>query len=199
VAVILANTRGGGGGMDLSKVKLKKTETKDSSTQRAMIQLCQTSEDYQNLMEETYLEKYYRFIESFSFKSVFVPLSRPQALAIVLAHRKWKEMGKAFSWKGDQTLEEIAESIDTAKKHAGWPNIFVRLSSRSPKDAALSSDKFNSIFAHELEFVKKDEEGEMYEGKAINQKLHALYRASTYALRSESVISEEKEFRFFLN
>lgn len=41
--------------MDLSKVKLRKTETKESKAPNVV--LCATSEDYTRLMAETYIEQ----------------------------------------------------------------------------------------------------------------------------------------------
>lgn len=41
--------------MDLSKVKLRKTETKE--TKAPSVVLCATSEDYSRLMAETYIEQ----------------------------------------------------------------------------------------------------------------------------------------------
>lgn len=42
--------------MDFSKVKLKKVETKEKGTKIGLTQLCESSEDYQRMMQDAYLE-----------------------------------------------------------------------------------------------------------------------------------------------
>lgn len=77
---------------------------------------------------------------------------------------------------------------------ANWPSVFVRLSIRSPKDAALSSASFDGHFAASLEAYKPlpDASQAAASGTQLtsdadqNLRLHALYAASMRALRSDS-------------
>lgn len=121
---------------DPSKVRLKKTSLPEPKVHD--VQLCDTSEQYQQMMEETYLEKYFNAIQSFSFPAIFRPLSRNQAKAINSFHQ---QKGTYTSWKDNENLRELEKDIEETMTKAGWKSIFVRLSSRSPKDAALLSPK----------------------------------------------------------
>lgn len=62
----------------------------------------------------------------------------------------------------------------------------IRLSSRSPKDAALATEQMQSLLDKEFNHVSSEEQNIDYPNKIVNQKLHALYRASTYSLRVEN-------------
>ncbi len=71
-----------------------------------------------------------------------------------------------------------------------WDQVFVRLSSRSPKDAALLNPNFRQLFKEAILFLEKEEEesnsNQNKEDDPLrisNRRLHALYRASTYALK----------------
>jgi len=142
-------------------------------------QLCEDETKYQQLMEETYMEKYYDLIVEFTFPSVFRSLSREGAAAIVKAHAH----GAADS--SDAELNKIASDIDAAKDASGWKSIFIRLSSRSPKDAPLASPAFRDVLKIESANVERFEKDlPAYEGQETNRKMHALYRASTYAMKA---------------
>jgi len=165
----------------LSKVNLKKTQTKDSSSSKPTVVLCANSEQYNELMEETYLEKYFETIKDFTFKSVFVPLAPPQAQAIILAHKQAKE-GRD-DWRASKELHDLAISVDHAKAKLGCEHVFVRLSSRSPKDAALGSPLFKEIAEKKIAELKKLPTPEPFApNTSANIALHALYHSSTASL-----------------
>ncbi len=85
---------------------------------------------------------------------------------------------------------------------ASWPSVFVRLSIRSPKDAALSSASFDGHFAASLEAYKPLPDASQAAASAEsspasgdtqlttdadqNLRLHALYAASMRTLRCDS-------------
>ncbi len=52
-------------------------------------------------------------------------------------------------------LSHLEKSIDDLKKANGWKHVFLRMSIRSPKDAALSSKKFNDILTREFKSLQK--------------------------------------------
>ncbi|KAH3758857.1 cell division cycle protein 123-like [Pelomyxa schiedti] len=166
--------------MDFSSVKLKKTATKEPPRP---VQLICDGTNYQTLMEETYMEKYYDQIASFTFRSTFVPLPREAAAALVEEHKRW-QADRSVTWENNSVLMQLAESIDRAKAELGVPFIFIRLSSRSPKDAPMESPDFINHFNHEMEWVEHDEAGlPPYPHMKENRQLCAIYRATTYAMK----------------
>jgi hypothetical protein len=168
----------------LAGARLKKVERPKDPEQAPRVTLCDNEEAYRRMMEETYFEEYWEKIKDYSFTSAFVPLSVEAAQALRDAHQQWLASNKQDkgAWKQNfPILMKVAEDITRAQRELNRDNIFVRLSSRSPKDAALSREGFKDILAHELEQVKV-KEGEAATSHT-NQLLHALYRASTVALK----------------
>eukprot|EP00026_Physarum_polycephalum_P011538 Phypoly_transcript_11772.p1 GENE.Phypoly_transcript_11772~~Phypoly_transcript_11772.p1 ORF type:complete len:347 (+),score=55.63 Phypoly_transcript_11772:89-1129(+) len=180
--------------MDLSKVKLRKTETKESKAPNVV--LCATSEDYSRLMHETYIEQYIEIIKPWTFKSQFIQLSREALELLISFHQKFsKDPGTRSDFRNNEPLINLAKQIDEAKKEMGVDGIFVRLSSRSPKDAALLLPDFASLYQKEIEDVRKENnavcasDASLAPNSETNTKLHALYRASTVALRASDGLS----------
>lgn len=155
--------------------------------------LCSNSADYHRLMSETYMEKYWTSIQHLSFGSVFLPMKKETAKAIIASNTAYvKNPTKATSLgcvRSSPALRALSEAIDGVRSSKKWPGIFIRLSSRSPKDAALSEFRFRREFDAQLKYVvqthKADGVSET-ESPPYNQRLQALYRASTYCLRSPS-------------
>ena len=74
-------------------------------------------------------------------------------------------------------LSALAAAVDKVRKEQGWANIFIRLSSRSPKDAALSEYRFKPVYKAQLEAVQAREKknGVSEEESPIyNQRMQAL-------------------------
>jgi hypothetical protein len=98
------------------------------------------------------MEKFYSSIEQFSFGSTFRPLTIEMAHALIKAHGAWKadpSSSTSFLHAPDtHPLRQLSKIIKEAQTEKAWPHIFVRLSSRSPKDAALTSPKFNELLTH---------------------------------------------------
>ena len=67
---------------------------------------------------------------------------------------------------------------------SGWKGLFIRLSTRSPKDAALSRLSIVEQLRKEYDALKLLEEGTT--ASATSTLLHALYRVSTYILKSNN-------------
>ena len=167
----------------LQGVKLKKVKKKQQ-TSVTLPTLCNNSEEYNDLMEETFMEEYFDVINTFSFGTRFLELSTDTAAALVIAHEEFLE-NKCSSFEDNPCLTALARSIDSEQQTAQWPSIFVRLSSRSPKDAALSSPKFTDLYNSELEVLEVEEKDiQVSESNDVNRRLHALYRASSWALRT---------------
>jgi hypothetical protein len=84
--------------------------------------------------------------------------------------------------------KKLSKAIDEMKLKLNTKYIFIRLSSRSPKDAALTKQKFKELFLSELKNVENAEKDLDPNHQLIstdeNRRLHALYIASTVALRA---------------
>lgn len=74
---------------ELFNVKLKKisNSSANETSNLNLPQLC-NEENYQELMEETYLEKYYEIIKDLTFPSVFETLTKETANSIIRSHKE---------------------------------------------------------------------------------------------------------------
>jgi hypothetical protein len=143
-------------------------------------------------MSATHLEAYYEQTRQLTFASQFVPLTRDTAQALCAAHSQHTSdravpvralWAASSSGGGSTALCQLATAVDAAMATLGCAHAFVRLSSRSPKDAPLDDAAgFRAAFLRELAWVEADEAGLTYAGKAENVRLHAVYRAMTYAM-----------------
>eukprot|EP00300_Choanocystis_sp_HF-7_P003774 c12877_g1_i1.p1 GENE.c12877_g1_i1~~c12877_g1_i1.p1 ORF type:complete len:384 (+),score=74.82 c12877_g1_i1:163-1152(+) len=135
-------------------------------------------------MEDTYMEKYLPLIQEYTFASELVGVSFEAAAAFTRARETW--LGGGISSltlvEASPLLLDLAQQIDQVKSRTGWPHIFVRLSSRSPKDAALNSPRFQGIYAEELRSLRIEQANQIDQTSDLNTNLHALYRASTWCL-----------------
>jgi hypothetical protein len=100
------------------------------------------------------------------------------------AHEIWKKGGEKFIWKDNAALSDLALQIDEKKKQMNCKDIFVSLSSRSPKDAPLSMPQFLQTLTEEKRKVEQIEKEVGENTSAINQRLHALYRCATYSMKA---------------
>mmetsp|Transcript_29291 Transcript_29291/g.91018 ORF Transcript_29291/g.91018 Transcript_29291/m.91018 type:complete len:369 (-) Transcript_29291:261-1367(-) len=89
------------------------------------------------------LERWLPLIDDFSFPSVCVPL--PRACCAALA---WAAQDAPA--EGTPDTSKLARRIDAALAEHGWSKVFVKLSTRSPKDAP-------QILAHAAEAFRKRE------------------------------------------
>jgi len=170
----------------LAAAKLKKSAPPKADAAPKMKAICADEQDYKRLMEETYFEEYWEKMKPYTWGSAFVPLPPATAKDLTEAHLKFlaDKEGYRDKWKEEySSLVALSHGIDEVHRcQIPSPEMFVRLSSRSPKDAALSGKRFKQLFEEELKQVQLDE-AQAASTTAINQKLHALYRASTFALK----------------
>jgi hypothetical protein len=159
--------------LEAAKSRLKKTDvttvvesnSSSSNNNSVLPTLCETSEDYTKLMKETFLEQYFDAIRSHTFASAFVPLTRDAARLMLAKDRA-------------ALLAELAPQIDAARRDLGVDKVFVRLSSRSPKDAPLSLAAFPAL----LERTR----ARMREPLSANARAFALQIAATLAMGASS-------------
>ena len=131
--------------------------------------------DYFRLMKETYFERYYSLIEEFTFKSVIIPLTMEDIQALHDAHRIFLTQGDDRDIDLGAVKAKIEEGITKVRKKTMEDSrVFVRLSSRSPKDAIYHLARFPGLYQDKLELLQDQED--------ILCKLHAFYQASTEVL-----------------
>ena len=164
--------------------KLEKCrEGVDSSTT-----FCTGSEDYLRQTEETKFERYWPFIESHTFKSMVVTLTTEEIGFLKKAHRTPPDQHVNQIQEYNTIVHKIEEAMTNLGKTPGKDKVFVRLSTRSAKDAVIGKSGFKELFEQQVELVKSKEESAFLlnsnlPGNSIfNRKLHALYIASTLAL-----------------
>lgn len=178
------------GELKAGNVSLKKVTTKEAP--KIQHQICANSEDYKRLMEETYMEEYWEEIKDYTFASEFLPLPRDYAQDLMNAYGNYESKGE-FNGLNTENLQNLAQQIDEAiiklrnetnmKEEDG---IFIRLSSRSPKDAVTEVSGLTDLFDKELEWVLEREQSSGCVTGQLNQRLHACYRASTYIMCVQS-------------
>jgi hypothetical protein len=124
--------------------KLKKVDTKQKEAPKMVI--CADSEDYSRLMKEAYFEEYYDSIKTFTFMTEFQFLSKAEAKLLTQAHQAYlKDSNSISASLATEPMQIVIKNID-AKQKVLNTRIFVRLSSRSPKDAALLVPSFPTLF-----------------------------------------------------
>eukprot|EP00005_Dracoamoeba_jomungandri_P004086 CAMPEP_0174251732 /NCGR_PEP_ID=MMETSP0439-20130205/1466_1 /TAXON_ID=0 /ORGANISM="Stereomyxa ramosa, Strain Chinc5" /LENGTH=321 /DNA_ID=CAMNT_0015332129 /DNA_START=15 /DNA_END=976 /DNA_ORIENTATION=- len=160
----------------LKGVKLHKTEVKD----RSRPDLNQQSEhDFLEKIHSLNLENWYPLLSRFTFNTQFVDLSQIQARALVREHERVASI-KAHEGEKEndkQTISNLENEINTKVATFGSDvGAFIRLSTRSPKDATLNHSKTNELFEQELDLLGDKREDE-------NSRLIALIKSSINSLK----------------
>jgi len=165
-------------------------DTQEAKIKANMITLCEDDDSFWKLMEEANMETYYSAIEDITFRSEFFQLTVETAKAIVETYPlimkvPLKERSQ-YNWKENSLLLALAQEIERAKEKLGCKYIFVRTSSRSPKDAALG-EKGLPIYCDTYKGLSDVQKKENNPNQTIeNMKLHAAYVMGTKALRVDS-------------
>ncbi|KAJ5072034.1 cell division cycle protein [Anaeramoeba ignava] len=171
----------------LQKVSLKKTSQTSDKSKPMTKTICSDSESYKKLMKETFLEEYLQILEKFTMKTVSLELTTQEADSIRKNYQIFKETYEKPNfthdfWKVDSILVQLAEKISKKQPELKTENFFIRLSSRSPKDSALSSPKTKEIFIKSLQDLENFDNDEK-DLTDINRRVHALYITSVDALK----------------
>lgn len=174
------------------------------------------------MMEDTFFEKYWSVLRDVSFASGFVPLARDTAVALTEAHNQAKEIDGIFSFEEVGSLSDaeaaeqraacsadhiiskspaltaLAQAIQEMAETNGWhlAGTFIRLSSRSPKDAAIYSNGFAAAYVDALHRLVSCEDSSLLgaadqDDLRANQRLRALYSASTAGLRLTGLVGQQ--------
>ena len=145
--------------------------------------ICEDGERYRQMMDETCLEEYYSEIEEFSFHSKFFPLCQSTASALSEAHKQWLSGVSPSQLAQSELLVDLAHQIEESASCLRTPAFFIRLSTRSPKDAVLHVPAFRSIFDDALKVLENAGDSR---SSSQNNKLVALYQALTQSMRCTS-------------
>eukprot|EP00698_Gefionella_okellyi_P025658 TRINITY_DN9462_c0_g1_i1.p1 TRINITY_DN9462_c0_g1~~TRINITY_DN9462_c0_g1_i1.p1 ORF type:complete len:367 (-),score=90.43 TRINITY_DN9462_c0_g1_i1:232-1332(-) len=161
--------------------------------------LCPDANTYHRLMRESQLEECMPAIGDVTFRTSWSPLNSTMLAALLDARQNYLDH---HSMEITATLRELANNIDTERIKLDCKHIFVRLSSRSPKDAVLELPTFRAEYEDALRTILQSEQtsGEHTRPVAtsdadVNARLRALYHAGTAAMR---VGTGEEAVRLFI-
>jgi len=166
------------------KASLQQTQTRELAPQSVQLE-CKSSEDYHRLMKDTQFEVYYDLIKPYTFKSTLFPLNVETAHSLRFAYKVLhSDEAHSYVWQKDSNLVSMAEDIDKAKaQYLTTRDIFVRLSSRSPKDAAIGPRGIQIYKEAKKKIRALNDQLQDNLSTEDNTKLHALYLTGTEALR----------------
>ena len=165
---------------------LKEIEEKKSALKKAEVvkkaefanPILKDEEDYYRLLRETYFEDYYDLIKDFTFKSDIRILSLEEIRTVLQANKEFTETGSSDTVDLTSVKNKIDESIAAIREVTGSEcKVFVRFSSRSPKDAIYLLEAFPTLIQEKLQELNSTD---------IYAKLHAFYMASTEILAISS-------------
>ena len=165
---------------------LKEIEEKKSALKKAEVvkkaefanPILKDEEDYYRLLRETYFEDYYDLIKDFTFKSDIRILSLEEIRTVLQANKEFTETGSSDTVDLTSVENKIDESIAAIREVTGSEcKVFVRFSSRSPKDAIYLLEAFPTLIQEKLQELNSTD---------IYAKLHAFYMASTEILAISS-------------
>jgi hypothetical protein len=178
--------------------------------------LCEGSDDFHRLMEEAQFEKYWTAIEPYTFRSAMVPLTREDVIAMYEGYDRAQQTGHRWpsveptvveSSPLDSALAAVAEKVEQGYQQLGLvvgTPAFVRLSSRSAKDAILCCPGVDfrgkldgltaRVAAEEARFFAAHPE--VPPSSELNQKLHVQYIASTELLATTTGVEAVERFLY---
>ena len=158
--------------LEEKKNALKKAEVSRKENTGPEQMIMEEEEDYYRMLKETYFEAYYDQIEDFTFKSVILPMTIDDTKALMDAHTKFMD-GTDKDVDLGVVDAKIDKGITLIRERANKDcKVFVRLSSRSPKDAIYHLESFPTLIQEKLSGFENG-------GEDLYSKLHAFYMAST--------------------
>lgn len=190
----------------LKSVKLKKSkdQTKDfSSPKTAGFMSEQEVTSYQEQVLEVNTERWLHILQAETFPTEYCPLHLEEAEMIVsvyerlyssldppgIAQLDWREHLSAEEVRLVQNMEQRLQLVIDKFKDNCHDYVFVKTSSRSPKDAPMAQNRFKIFFQQFLDTESK--ESRMQE----NTQITCLLRAAFFALRV-SMASEVTDMFF---
>ncbi|XP_005103157.1 cell division cycle protein 123 homolog [Aplysia californica] len=187
----------------LQSVKLKSTGelTRDYSSPKTGGFLHQDEINaYQESVLDANMEEWLQYLKDFTFPSEFVPITIDEANMFVNVYRRlFANLDPSgistISWKENLSAEELVKvediscrlqtAIDSFTRKEEAKFVFIKLSSRSPKDAPLAQDRFKSLYKHYLEKEQKEER--FLENTQIKCLLKACFEALRMSTADEAL------------
>eukprot|EP01112_Ceratiomyxa_fruticulosa_P011216 TRINITY_DN302_c1_g1_i3.p1 TRINITY_DN302_c1_g1~~TRINITY_DN302_c1_g1_i3.p1 ORF type:complete len:434 (-),score=73.12 TRINITY_DN302_c1_g1_i3:1008-2309(-) len=154
------------------------------------------------------VEKWYEQMEAETFKTTFIPLTLGMGQSFVHHFQQYALDRKGSFTEVDQrNILLMTELIDTVIQNEMNGSAFVRLSTRSPKDAALSNtDNFRKLVFEELKTLNGGETEPSNEQELANNRLRAICKAGNHIMKISNgdeamklLLDSERIFRDLLN
>jgi gamma-glutamylcyclotransferase (GGCT)/AIG2-like uncharacterized protein YtfP len=122
------------------------------------------------------IDVWYPIVEEFTFKTLFLPLSKDEARAILAFHDvSWRHVKQSLCEEEIFTLRKLERDIDSLLGGFGDHIAFVRLSGRSPKDGEpLNRELIMDHYKSDLDLLLR--QGQPLNG---NTKMIAISRTTT--------------------
>lgn len=139
----------------LIKSKLKQTQTKVPSgigmqgQEMTKEEILQTFQKYFDIGAQNW----YPVFQDITFKTIFIPISREEAINLKVQHQIYKESPKNFLINNSNNLEKM---IENELKKTNWTKFFIKLSTRSPKDSQFLLNRGIEALEKNLEFDKPE-------------------------------------------
>lgn len=139
----------------LIKSKLKQTQTKEPSgigmqgQEMTKEEILQTFKKYFDIGAQNW----YPIFEDITFKTIFIPLSREEAINIKLQHQLYVNSPKTFSINNSSNLQKLLEN---ELKKTNWSKVFIKLSTRSPKDSQVLLNRGIEALEKKLDLDKPE-------------------------------------------
>ena len=159
------------------------------------VQLCEDEESYFQLMEDAKFERFWDIIQHHSFPAIFVPLPPLAAQWLADAHNQFlshAQPGASFSLAHHAGLSELCDRINSEVQRRAWitddgvqGGVFVRLSTRSPKDSVMLRPALAEALRAEFDTLREIEKADTAT-TTESTVLHALYRTAVAANRCMS-------------
>ncbi|CAF2390475.1 unnamed protein product [Rotaria sp. Silwood2] len=174
--IALKNSFGFGGTNSCISVRLRSTQQPREKINEQLF--CPDSETYRKMMNETQFEYYYDIIKQWTFPSAILPMNEDDIKALHDGHLLFKNSSLDDDDKKTEEcfqhypqLFKLSNAIDSCDIQRP---IFIRLSTRSPKDAILllNKEKSKRLFQKVLHEMEPDNTSER------NRRLIALDETS---------------------
>lgn len=135
----------------LQGVKLKKTGFKEKEINlKSDLSLEQT---YNSRLRAVDLESWYHKIAKFTYPTEFIELTPLEAQTMMEESRKMKK--EASDWTQNKILISLKQKLENALKTHSMDEVFVKLSSRSPKDSRATQQRAQQLALERLRTLQK--------------------------------------------
>lgn len=173
--------------LESKKEQLKKTDIPKEVKFTDKL-LFENDDDYIRLLRETKFENYYDLMEEFTFKSVILSLTKEEIQALYEENLSFDKTQGNVSLLNYDLINSIANKIDegikSIQERTKNPSVqcFLRLSTRSPKDAIFHMSHFLELYDSKLKELKHSDMLSVVDKNNLYSKLIAYYQASTEIL-----------------